>query len=1068
MKVGGKTAESSACPGRGRTQGGGYAPRGRGGRRAVGLTKVEVLVSGLQHQLQAARACPGGGVAGGGGARAVRPAHRHFRFRQSSPAPNPPIVFPRKLCKVISSVASIVHQVIKSKHKQCGCDVVPAAAGRMPHASATPRPGHTISRGGCSFVHNGLGATHKTQFHFHSRYARSCRARALNSAPTRRARHVCIFCPPKEDAGARLYTHYYVLPTFNYYYRAAAPHPRRGGEERRSCCLPIIKTCLRGNETAILARNNSFERIKLHQVRQRWEADLRSAPNAFVYNRQFTRRSLAAGRENGASSITTCITIHVGEAFNWMHVAQFVKSRPRDLRWVDQRAAAALRATTPGSRHFKKRVATSLHWHSWRQRAAASAQPTWGPNNNKRKSNSNNNNTTGNELSAAIVNAASTVPNGIQVQQPQVISMQQLQQLLGGGGGEGATYQNAPQQLLQIHPQLLQQQAGGVYGGCLVGGVGGVAPMQAVTVDGQEALFIPAQHAQNFSGMGQVSLVNGQLVRTPVLPAGFLQNVMHLPAEQQATVTIPGSNISIPLSALAGNQPMITIPGNFSLPAGIQIPTSQAITISSSPLPSADKNGNAKETKSPTSPQGQEQQATVTIPGSNISIPLSALAGNQPMITIPGNFSLPAGIQIPTSQAITISSSPLPSADKNGNAKETKSPTSPQGQGGGVAVRGGVGSVGGMGVVPVQVPVSMGNGHTVYHTVHVPVHAPHHLQIIPQLQQMQTQPQVANVLTPSGQIQQIQIASLGNVQSSGGAQTSVSAAQTPATITLQAVSNPMQTEGVGQQQILTSSGQQLTVIPASTAVRNVVQMPTLGVGGLGGAVQLVPAVMPEASFAGQQIQQDPSEPGKWQVVTVSTGGGGGGGTASAGGGAECEKLREPSPTHGKRLMKRVACTCPNCDQGENRQVDRKKQHVCHIPGCNKVYGKTSHLRAHLRWHSGERPFLCNWLFCGKRFTRSDELQRHRRTHTGEKRFECPECSKRFMRSDHLAKHVRIHTKTRSTETTTTNQLMYSDSGDDSCDDKMMLTIETLHTAGEGDEKLVMIRPGTKLETEQDS
>ncbi|POI23172.1 hypothetical protein CIB84_013080, partial [Bambusicola thoracicus] len=61
---------------------------------------------------------------------------------------------------------------------------------------------------------------------------------------------------------------------------------------------------------------------------------------------------------------------------------------------------------------------------------------------------------------------------------------------------------------------------------------------------------------------------------------------------------------------------------------------------------------------------------------------------------------------------------------------------------------------------------------------------------------------------------------------------------------------------------------------------------------------------------------------------------------------------------------------------------KKKQHICHIPGCGKVYGKTSHLRAHLRWHSGERPFVCNWMFCGKRFTRSDELQRHRRTHTG--------------------------------------------------------------------------------------
>ncbi|XP_054652262.1 transcription factor Sp3-like isoform X1 [Dunckerocampus dactyliophorus] len=112
---------------------------------------------------------------------------------------------------------------------------------------------------------------------------------------------------------------------------------------------------------------------------------------------------------------------------------------------------------------------------------------------------------------------------------------------------------------------------------------------------------------------------------------------------------------------------------------------------------------------------------------------------------------------------------------------------------------------------------------------------------------------------------------------------------------------------------------------------------------------------------------------------------------------------------GKRL-RRVACTCPNCKEsgGRGSGVGKKKLHICHIVGCGKVYGKTSHLRAHLRWHSGERPFVCNWMYCGKRFTRSDELQRHRRTHTGEKKFVCTECSKRFMRSDHLAKHIKTH------------------------------------------------------------
>ncbi|XP_046889262.1 Krueppel-like factor 13 [Hypomesus transpacificus] len=100
---------------------------------------------------------------------------------------------------------------------------------------------------------------------------------------------------------------------------------------------------------------------------------------------------------------------------------------------------------------------------------------------------------------------------------------------------------------------------------------------------------------------------------------------------------------------------------------------------------------------------------------------------------------------------------------------------------------------------------------------------------------------------------------------------------------------------------------------------------------------------------------------------------------------------------GKRLRGRIEHESP------------QKKHKCHYSGCEKVYGKSSHLKAHLRTHTGERPFPCTWPDCSKKFARSDELARHYRTHTGEKKFGCPLCDKRFMRSDHLMKHARRHT-----------------------------------------------------------
>ncbi|CAD6204923.1 GSCOCG00003053001-RA-CDS [Cotesia congregata] len=75
--------------------------------------------------------------------------------------------------------------------------------------------------------------------------------------------------------------------------------------------------------------------------------------------------------------------------------------------------------------------------------------------------------------------------------------------------------------------------------------------------------------------------------------------------------------------------------------------------------------------------------------------------------------------------------------------------------------------------------------------------------------------------------------------------------------------------------------------------------------------------------------------------------------------------------------------------------------------CNRVFPREKSLQAHLRTHTGERPYPCDYPGCTKAFTQSGQLKTHQRLHTGEKPFLCtgPGCEMRFT---HANRHCPDH------------------------------------------------------------
>lgn len=89
--------------------------------------------------------------------------------------------------------------------------------------------------------------------------------------------------------------------------------------------------------------------------------------------------------------------------------------------------------------------------------------------------------------------------------------------------------------------------------------------------------------------------------------------------------------------------------------------------------------------------------------------------------------------------------------------------------------------------------------------------------------------------------------------------------------------------------------------------------------------------------------------------------------------------------------------------GGDPEVEPDRPYPCEV--CGRKFIRATHLRRHMRIHTGEKPFACH--ICGRRYARGDYLRAHIHAHRRDKIHKCKHCGEVFHDLTRFADHCRL-------------------------------------------------------------